>query len=78
MLATIHDDTQNVHNMQHIIPNLKLFGYSDIPVVAMNRLKNPPTWLKMVTTLEKPPTPTHSNERVIVNSLRPSDVYMRQ
>ena len=31
MLATIHDDTWNVHNMQHIIPNLKRWDYSDIP-----------------------------------------------
>ena len=28
-------------------------------VVAINRLKDPPTWLKVATTLEKPPTPTH-------------------
>ena len=26
------------------------------PVVAKNRLKDPPTWLKVATTLEKPPT----------------------
>ena len=28
-------------------------------MVAMKRLKDPPTWLKVATTLEKPPTPTH-------------------
>ena len=31
------------------------------PVVAKNTLKDPPTWLKVATTLEKPPTPTHYN-----------------
>ena len=30
MLATIRDDTWNVLNMQHIIPNLKRRDYSDI------------------------------------------------
>ena len=29
------------------------------PVVAIKRLKDPPTWLKVATTSEKPPTPTH-------------------
>ena len=27
--------------------------------MAINKLKDPPTWLKVATTLEKPPTPTH-------------------
>ena len=27
--------------------------------MAINRLKDPPTWLKVATTLEMPPTPTH-------------------
>ena len=40
MLATIHDDTWNVLNMQHIIPNLKKKNYSDIPVVAINIFHN--------------------------------------
>ena len=31
------------------------------PVVAIKRLKDPPTWLKVATTLEKPSTPTHDN-----------------
>ena len=59
MLATIRDDTWNMHNMQHIIPNSKRRDYSDF-VVAMNRLKDWPTWLKVATTSEKPPTPAHS------------------
>ena len=36
MLATIRDDTWNVHSMPHIIPNSKRWDYSDIPVVAIN------------------------------------------
>ena len=59
MLATIRDDTCNVLNMQHIPPNSKRWDYSDILVVAIKRLKDLPTWLKVATTLEKPPTPTH-------------------
>ena len=60
MLATVRYDIWNVHNMQHIIPNPKRCDYSDIPlVVAENRLKDPPTWLKVATTLEKPATPTN-------------------
>ena len=31
MLVTIRDDTWNVLNMQHIIPNWKRWDYSDIP-----------------------------------------------
>ena len=27
------------------------------PVAAITRLKDPPTWLKVATTLENPPTP---------------------
>ena len=98
MLATIRDDTWNVLNMQHIIPNSKRWDYPNIPsgifevkltfemltvrgqqhsfsthervflwkcqsfwVVAINRLKDPPTWLKMDTTLEKPPKPITSS-----------------
>ena len=30
MLATIHDDTWNVLNMQHITPNSRRWDYSDI------------------------------------------------
>ena len=56
MLAAIRDDKQNVLNIQHITPNSKRWDYSDI-----KRLKDPPTRLKVATTLEKPPTPTHRN-----------------
>ena len=33
------------------------------PMVAINRLMDPPTWLKVAITLEKPPTPTHTNSK---------------
>ena len=54
MLATICDDTWNVLNMQHI-----RWDYSDITGGGHNRLKDPPTWLKVATTLEnrKAPNP---------------------
>ena len=66
MLATIRDDTWNVLNMQHIIPNSKIWDYSD-KVVVINRLKDPPTWLNEATTLEMPPIPTHLHLFVIAN-----------
>ena len=56
MLTTIRDDTWNVLNMQHITPNSKRWDYSDIPGGGHNTLKDPPTWLKVATTLEKSPT----------------------
>ena len=55
MLATIRNDTWNALNMQHITPNSNSGDYSE----ALKRLKDPPTWLKVTTTLEKTPTPTH-------------------
>ena len=58
MLAKLRDDTWNMLNMQHIIPNSKRWDFSDI-VVAINKLKDPPTWLKVATTLENP-SPTHN------------------
>ena len=57
MLATIHD-TWNVLNIQHITANSKRWDYSDTLGGGHNRLEDPPTWLKVATTLEKPPTPT--------------------
>ena len=57
MLATARDDTWNMLNMQNITLNLKRLDYSDIPGGGHNRLKDPPTWLKVATTLEKPPNP---------------------
>ena len=45
-------------NMQPIIQIRKDGIIQTSPVVAKNRLKDLPTWLKVATTLEKPPTPT--------------------
>ena len=59
MLATIHDDTWNVRNMQHITPNSKRWDYSDIPGGSHKLSKDPLAWLKVATTLEKPPAPAH-------------------
>ena len=59
MLATIRDDTLNMLNMQHIIPNSKRWDYSDNACGAIDRLKDSPTWLKVATILENPQIPTH-------------------
>ena len=62
MLATIRDDAWNVHNMQHITPNSTRWD---------GWLKDSSTWLKVATTLEKPPTLTHNHIqnkcRLIIN-----------
>ena len=55
MLLTIHDDTWYVLNM-HITPYSKRWDYSDISGGGHKILKDLPTWLKVATTLEKPPT----------------------
>ena len=57
MLATIPDDTWNMLNIQHIIPNSKRWIMQSSPVVAIHCLKDSPTWLKVATTLEKAPNP---------------------
>ena len=60
MLGTIRDGTGYVLNMQYITPNSKIRDYSDIPLGGhKKKSKDLPTWPKVVTTLEKPPTPTH-------------------
>ena len=41
MLATIHEDTWKVLNMQHINPNLKRCDYSDIPGGGVWKIKGP-------------------------------------
>ena len=61
MLAIIRDDTWNVLNTQHITPKSEKMAS---PVMAIKRLKDPPTWLGVATTLEKPPTPTHIPKQV--------------
>ena len=39
MLTTIRDDTWNVLNMRHIIPNSKRWDYSDIPGGGHKKIK---------------------------------------
>ena len=42
------------------LPQIRKDGtLQTLPVVAIKRLKDLPTWLKVATTLEKAPTPTH-------------------
>ena len=74
MLATIHNDTWNVLSMQHITPNLKDGIINLSSVVAIKRLKDLPTWLRMATTLEMLPTPTH----LIPASDLPSCIWPRE
>ena len=54
MLATIRDDTWNVLNMQPALQIRQDGIIQTSPVVA------PPTWVKVATALEKPPTPTQN------------------
>ena len=72
MLGTIRDDTWNVLNMQDITPNSKRWDYSDILGGGHKKIKDPPTWLKVTTTLKKLPTPTH----IIVIMLQESLWYV--
>ena len=60
MLTTTHDDTWNVLNMQHIIPNLKRWNYSDIPCGGHKQIKGPAHMAKGGHHLIKPPTPTQT------------------
>ena len=50
MLATICDDTWNMLNMQHVTPNSERWDYSEISGGGMDRLKDPPAWLKVTQT----------------------------
>ena len=60
MLATIHNETWNLLNMQHITQILKDETVQTSSVVAIKSIKEPSTWLKVATILEKnkqkPPT----------------------
>ena len=58
MLVTIRDDTWNALNAQHITLKSERWDYSDIPSGGHKRLKDPPTWLKLATTLKIPPPPS--------------------
>ena len=60
MLVTICDDTWIFAQqyIQHITSNWKSWDYSDIAGGGHKISQDPPTWLKMATTIEKPPTAT--------------------
>ena len=49
MLVTIRDDTWNVLNMQHIIPDLERWDYSDIPSGGHKQIKGPAHTVKWVS-----------------------------
>ena len=57
MLATIHDDTWNVLNMQHITPNSKRWDYLDIPVGGHKKIKGPAHMVQGGHHLRKAPNP---------------------
>ena len=61
MLATIHDDTLNVLNMQHITPNSKRWDYSDIPGGGDKKIKGPAHMAESGHRLSKAPTPHPRN-----------------
>ena len=57
MLARIHDETENVLNMQHITPNSNIWDYSDTPCEGHKKIEG---HVHMAITLEKLRTPTQS------------------
>ena len=66
MLATIRDDTWNVLNMQHIIPNSKRWDDSDIPGGGHKKIKGPAHMVEGGPHLKKKPNPhpqIHSQRR---------------
>ena len=71
MLVTIREDTWNVLNMQHKTPTSKRWDYLKIPGGGHKSFKDPPTWLKVATTLEKPANPIHDftagSEAILTN-----------
>ena len=60
MLATILDDTWNVLNMQHIIPNSKRWDYSDTPGGGHKKSKGPAHMVEGGHHLRKAHTHTFS------------------
>ena len=61
MLAPIRDDTWNVRNMQHLIPNSKRWDYSDIPGGGHKYIKGPGHIVESDHDLRIAPNPTHSH-----------------
>ena len=66
MLATIHDDTWSVLNMQHIIPNSKDGVIQTSPVVAIDRLKGPAHMVEGGHHLRKAPN-MHPHDSFVVD-----------
>ena len=66
IMATIHDETWKVLNMQHITPNSKRWDYSDIPGCGVWKIKDLHTWL-MVATKTPPPPPFFEKERSVAS-----------
>ena len=61
MWATIRDDTWNVLNKQHIIPNLKRWDYSDI-LSGTEKIKGPAHMVDVDHHFKNnPPTPPTHN-----------------
>ena len=57
MWATIYDDTWNVLNMQHILPNLKRWDYTDISNGGQDKFKGPAHMVEGDHYLRKAPNP---------------------
>ena len=68
MLATLRDDTWNVLNKQHIIPNSKRWDYSDIPGGGHKQIKGPTHTIEGGHHLRKAlnPHPLMRPERIFI------------
>ena len=76
LLATIRDDTWNVLNMQHIIPNPKKWDYSDIPGGGHKQSKGPAHMVEGDHRLQKnTPQNTHIDSKAYLEYTF-SDIWM--
>ena len=71
MLATICDDTWNVLNMQHIIPNSKRCNYSNIPSGGHKYIKGPAQIAEGGQHFRKATDPHLANEHEDVDQYAP-------
>ena len=71
-----HNSWWHMKCAQHAAHNPKF--EKTFPVVTIKRLKDPPTWLKVATTLEKPPTPTHLKNKLQRNPIQNSDIFIQE
>ena len=69
MLATIPDDTWNVLNIQHIIPNWNRWDCSDTPSGGHKKIEGPTHMVEGVHRLRKAPTPIHVIRRELNNGI---------